>query len=135
MRVKAFTTTCALLAFSACAGAPSGDGLSPVDLKSVLYVNNQYWDTVRIYYVPDNGSSAVRIGAVNGSTNSEIDVKGQMEAAIRGRGRIRLMLWPIASNRRFVTQPVVVSPGEDLQLVVQTQLDMSYVIPGGRNSI
>lgn len=106
----------------------NGD-FSPRDLKSVLYVQNLHWDAVRIYFVPDNGSSAERIGSVDGSSTGTIQVKGQLAATLRTRGRVRLLLRPLASTRGFVTYPVTVAPGEDLQLYVQNQLDMSYVVP------
>lgn len=121
-----------MLGVSACSRSPEiNDALSPRDLTSVLYVENRHWDTIRIYFLPDNGSSSVRVGAVGGSSSQTIEVKGQFAASILSRGRVRLLLRPLASRRSFVTAPVVVSPGEDLQLFVETQLDMSYTVPVG----
>jgi hypothetical protein len=96
--------------------APSGDA-------SVM-VHNNNWADVDVYAVRDG--TRTRLGSVTTAGSARFALPG---ALLAGASRFQLLVDPIGSRVGYVTQPLLVGPGQRIDLNVENNLNLtSYSI-------
>ncbi|MGH7563970.1 MAG: hypothetical protein ACREK5_06070 [Gemmatimonadota bacterium] len=88
---------------------------------SVQVTNHNYLD-VNIYTVA--GSTTDRLGTV--TTNSEVTF--ELPRYLPLSGGVRFLVDPIGSSDAYLSDDVLVSPGDVIQLVVQSRLGLSSAV-------
>jgi hypothetical protein len=86
----------------------------------VLTVQNDNFLDVNVYLV--RGSSRFRIGTVSSAASKTFRLPKE---GIAGAMPLRIMADPIGENRQYFTDPVVVGPGQRLELKVGSPLSIS----------
>lgn len=119
----AATGTIALLAAAlACGGTRSPDpSASPARGDAFLEVTNEHLMDVTIYAL--RGGSRQRLGTVSGFKSDTIRL-----GALVGNGTLRLLVEPIASRERHVTEPLTISSNEWIQFTIRSPLNLSSLI-------
>ena len=111
-----------------CAGTRTNGMRSLVSpAPTSLYVRNQNWHDMNIYFVSESGS-LVRVGRVVSLTNAVIKLRGRVKAEISLGANARFVLRPLGSRDTYVTHYVNVGPGDQIQLTVANQLTLSTVV-------
>ena len=87
-----------------------------------LRVRNQNWQDVRVYLVRESGGVHTRIGSVPGLGIAVLRVRNIPP------GHTRFLLRPIGSRAEFLTNPVFVTAGQTLELIVQSSLRLSSLV-------
>jgi len=83
-------------------------------------VRNDNWLDVVIYAV--RGSARFRVGTVGGSSTQTFRLPAQ---AISGGSEVQILADPIGATRGYVTDPVVLGPGQRLELQVGSPISIS----------
>lgn len=85
----------------------------------VITVRNDNWLDVAVYLV--RGTSRLRIGTVSSTTSRTFRIP--LEGI--GTTPLQVLADPIGENRQYVTDPVVLSPGQRLEVKVGSPLSFS----------
>ena len=93
-----------------------GDGM----VARSVTVRNDNWLDVVIYAV--RGSARFRVGTVGGSSTQTFRLPAQ---AISGGSEVQILADPIGATRGYVTDPVVLGPGQRLELQVGSPISIS----------
>jgi hypothetical protein len=119
----AATGAVALLAAAlACGGTRSPDpSASPERRDAFLEVTNEHLMDVTIYAL--RGGMRQRLGTVSGFKSDTIAL-----GALVGTGTLRLLVEPLASNERHVTEPLTVSSNEWIQFTIRSPLNLSSLV-------
>jgi hypothetical protein len=88
--------------------------------QSELVVENNNWQDMALYVV--RTGTRWRIGSVPALSKARFRLSG---AVIGGTGEIQLMADPIGSNHRFITDPIVVQPGQEVRFRLENNLAVS----------
>lgn len=83
-------------------------------------VRNDNWLDVVVYLV--RGATRVRLGTVTGTSTQTFRLK---EGATVGVSPLRIAADPIGSNRGYVSEPIVLAPGQRLELNVASRISGS----------
>ena len=103
-----------------CASKRSGhNGWSNADAPSVT-VRNDNWLDVAVYLV--RGASRFRIGTVRSTSTETFRLPA---GAHSGGTPLRIMADPIGASQGYLTDPVVLGPGQRLELMVASQINVS----------
>ena len=103
-----------------CAAKRSGQvGLANADAPSVT-VQNDNWLDVAVYLV--RGASRFRIGTVRSTSTETFRLPA---GAHSGGSPLRIMADPIGASQRYLTDPVVLAPGQRLELRVASPINVS----------
>jgi hypothetical protein len=97
------------------ARGPNGIGQE----QTALIVENNNWQDMALYLL--RSGTKVRIGSVPSFSKARIPLSG----ALIGAGEIQLLADPIGSNRRFVTEPINVQPGQQVLFRLENNLAVS----------
>ena len=97
-----------------------------------LRVHNYNWQDVRIYFVPENGARQVRLATIGSYTSGTIPLRGQIKASLRASGAARFVIRPLGSRQGHTTEPLIVRPGDEMQLTVESRLKYSTLILASR---
>ena len=100
-------------------GKHEGDDLPPPTDDLSLHVTNHNWSEVAVYGV--NGSQRLRLGSV--VTGAEANFIIPRELVVTGE--VRLLLHPIAASRDFLTGPIPVRGGQEIDLRVENSLNQT----------
>ena len=117
-----------LLGACAPARTHNGGGLSfleessPRKRPTTIKVTNNNWANVNVFIL--RGGTRYRLGMV---TSMATTVFRLPEVAVLSQGDVRLMVDPIGSDQPYLTQPLVVNPGDKVEFNVQNQLSISSV--------
>ena len=84
-------------------------------------VRNDNWLDVVVYLV--RGATRFRIGTVRGSSTETFRLTPH--ESLGGGTPVRIKADPIGSNRGYVTDPVVLGPGQRLELNVASTISVS----------
>jgi hypothetical protein len=104
---------------SAC--APHGGQVSPVFREqTTLFVENNNWSDMTVYIVRDGMRS--RVGSIPSFTRSRFVLSPAM---IGGVGEIRLLADPLGSNQRYLSEPILVNPGQQVRFRVENNVQLS----------
>ena len=89
----------------------------------VLHVANSNWADVRVYLV--RGAMWVRLGLV--STNGTADFTIPVDF-VGQSGSVTLVAYPVASTSAWTSPITSVTPGDELELVVESFLQYSHLV-------
>lgn len=114
----------AALTFSA-SGCASGlgngnGGLTPSNAETLVQVDNNNWADMNIYVV--RSGMRMRLGTVVSMNSATFVVPEPMVSA---SGEVRLLADPIGGAPQFMTQPVLVSPGQQIEFTLENNLNLS----------
>ena len=97
------------------AAGPEGIGHGQTE----LLVENNNWQDMALYVL--RSGTRVRVGSVPSFSKARIPLSD----AVIGSGEIQLLADPIGSSRRFVTEPIVVQPGQQVRFRLENNLAVS----------
>ncbi|HEX7119478.1 MAG TPA: hypothetical protein VF212_11860 [Longimicrobiales bacterium] len=111
-----------VLGVGACApGMGAGGGAVPPASREVLFqIRNNNWSDVTVYLV--NGGTRTRLGMVTSMDEALFRVPGGL---VSTTANVRLLLDPIGSSRGFVTEPILVQPGQTVEMNVENHLPLT----------
>lgn len=117
---------CAAVGFGGCAsgGSPGGmdaEAVQPAPAgKGSVIVHNNNWAEVDVYAVRDG--LRLRLGSVTTAASARF----VLPAAVLAGGRtLQLLIDPIGSRTGFLTQPLVVGPGQQVVLQIENNLNLT----------
>ena len=114
----------ALLLASACASAPIARG---DDRDASLLVRVDAPERATLYMVA--GSERIRLGEINGPGEAVYRIPYMIMARA---GEVTVVARIFASADVIVSEPLILLPGDDIDLNVQTQLRTMFALPGRR---
>ena len=123
MRIATLAALSSLVAVGAvgCASKQrSGTGAWGGQSAPTVTVRNDNWLDVAVYMV--RGATRFRIGTVRGGGTETFRL---MPAGSGGLTPLRIMADPIGSNEGYATEPVVLAPGQRLELNLASRLSVS----------
>jgi len=104
----------------ACAtGGGAGRYIAAEAEGALVEVHNAHWQDINIYAV--RAGTRFRLGTVLSNTTETFTVPPAMLMP----GDFRLLADPIGSSRTYLTDPLIVQPGQVIEFNVQNQLSMS----------
>lgn len=109
---------CALLP----GGKKSDDSEAEANPRKVVIVQNRHWSDVRISAI--RGGARYRLGTVNSMHTDTLVIPPVITSGIVD---LRFLAEPIGSSSRFLSEPVRVGPGEDVELRIANELGHSAV--------
>ena len=127
-----------LIGAAAAAGgcASAGTSFTPVDHHRsqpiALRVRNNNWQDVKIYFVPEIGARQVRLATIGSFTSRTIPLQQQIRASLRASGAARFVIQPLGSRQAYTTEPLLVRPGDEMELTVGHRLRYSTLILASR---
>ena len=107
----------AILAAGACARQSTegeGDELQPVRAATTVRVENRSFENVVVYVLASSGMRR-RLGEVSGTSSMTFEIPRNM---IFGATSLRFQVDPIGGSRAPISQDIVVTAGDQVQLVV-----------------
>lgn len=113
-----------LLATTLAACASSLDGGDAAQSAStgetLVRVKNHNWADMTVYLV--RGGMRVRLGTVTSMTETTLTVP---RAILAAGIDVQLIADPIGSSQRFMTETIMVSPGQTIDLMLENNLNLS----------
>lgn len=105
-----------LLVLGACArqGADEGSDVEPVRASTTVRVENRSFENVVVYVIGQSGERR-RLGDVSGTSTKVFEIPRTM---IFGATSLRFQVDPIGGSRSPISQDIVVSAGDQVQLIV-----------------
>jgi hypothetical protein len=106
-----------ILAIGACArasGDDEGGDLEPVRASTTVRVENRSFENVVVYVIGSSGARR-RLGDVSGTSTKVFEIPRTM---IFGATSLRFQVDPIGGSRSPISQDIVVSAGDQVQLIV-----------------
>lgn len=129
---RGWTACLAVLGIVACAApAAQQDFTFPRSTAgSQLQVRNMAWQDVRVYVLRDRFEH--RLGLITYMNERTF----QIPRDLVGRVSLRVRLAPVGSMKTFVTDPILVGPGQHVQLTVHDPPEFSvFTVQGARGRI
>ncbi len=112
------------MALGACAPAmnrvESDDPLAQTDGSASVKVTNNGWSDVDVYVM--RGTARMRLGMVTSMQSQRFHVP---PSYLNGTTDLRLHAHPIGGFDDYETQPLLVSPGQQVALTLQNNLNLS----------
>ena len=111
-----------LLVVAGCGAKGPGtvdDDIQIITPPSRVYVTNNNQLDIRVFAL--DRSLAIPLGSV-GSFTSEVF---ELPNAVLSRGQVRIMADPIGAVTAYLTDLITFSPGQDIELTVQNNLQLS----------
>ncbi len=103
------------------------------DRQTAVRVRNDNWSDMKVYLVPANGGSPVRIGTVGSLATERIPLRGRIRSELLTHGSLRFLLRPLGNpHESHVTHSVIMTPGHVMHLTVANQLRHSTLVVRGR---
>lgn len=106
-----------ILAVGACARSSGDDesgDLEPVRASTTVRVENRSFENVVVYVIGSSGARR-RLGDVSGTSTKVFEIPRTM---IFGATSLRFQVDPIGGSRSPISQDIVVSAGDQVQLIV-----------------
>lgn len=85
-----------------------------------MKVQNDNWLDVVIYIV--RGAARFRVGTVGGNSSQTFSLSAAHDL---GSSPLRIMADPIGSNNRYLTEPILLGPGQLLEVKVGSPISIS----------
>lgn len=122
-RAAAVVVILTIVVTAACARALKGNkGDSTfIEAETTILVENHNWLDMVVYAV--RSGTRLRLGAVTTGSSAEF----QLPSGFASGAAIRLVADPVGSRRSYSTEPILLSPGRQLQFRVENNLAMSSV--------
>lgn len=122
--IRASGAAALVVAVAACGarqGADRAVGVQPAPANAVtVNVENHNWSDIVVYAV--RGGRRYRLGTVTSMQSAEFMVPPGL---LGGSADLRLMLDPIGSRHAFVTEQILVTPGDRVLFSVENYLPLS----------
>jgi hypothetical protein len=107
----------ALLAAGACSRKPAegeSSEMEPIRASTTVRVDNRSFDNIVVYVLASSGMRR-RLGEVSGTSTRIFEIPRNM---IFGATSLRFQVDPIGSSRAPISQDIVVSEGDQVQLTI-----------------
>ena len=102
------------------ASSPSRDVRAPrPNLRPVVVITNDHWYPVNIYHV--RSGVRFRLGTVH-TIGTEVF---RLPAYAEADGTLQLLIDPLGSGNSYLTDPILIGPGQSVIFRVQTRLAAS----------
>lgn len=101
--------------------SPGTEEPSPAEAPVRVRVTNQNWSRMAVYAIVDG--TRVRLGEVE--TGASLAMV--MPPAATRAGEVELLADPLASDDVFLTGPLLIGPGDVVELVIENNLPLSHV--------
>ncbi len=120
-------------ATTGCATKGSLSSRSVADRQTVVSIRNNNWSDMKVYLVPENGGSPVRIATVGSLTTKRIPLRRRIKMELIAQESLRFLLKPLGNpHESYTTHSVVLAPGAALRLTVANRLTFSTLVPEHR---
>jgi len=116
------TFTAVLVLASGCGGGADPDAAPDPRPAAVVRVTNQNWQDVDVFIV--QSGIRQRLGMVAAMGTARYTVPRRFNAAANA---IRLMVDPVGGTRGYLSQAVLVRPGQEVDLRIHLQIGLSNV--------
>ncbi len=135
--MKAPTTLAKLLLIAVVTGAATTGcatkGTSPSrgvepHQQTAVSIRNDNCSDMKVYLVDGSGGMPVRLGTVTSMSTLRIPLRGAVASQLRLEGSLRFQIRPLGSRSSYLTDPLVMSPGDVLHLTVANQLRLSTLV-------
>lgn len=94
--------------------------LAPIDEKTMIEVHNHNWADMIVYAVHHN--SRIRLGMVTSMNTERFDIPRSLQSLASD---LRLIAAPIGSVEEFSTAPIMIAPGQRVELRLENLLSIS----------
>lgn len=113
---KLFTLTALLLACTDCSVfRRRGDSTASTASQTTIRIDNRSFNDMTVYVL--RNSQRMRLGSVPGLTARVLVIPSTM---IFGPTPLRFIASPLAGNQREVSEEITVSPGDQVEMVIQS---------------
>lgn len=125
-RLRLLVPAALALAVSACGlfgrqpGEPAPGASS--DSAVTVEVTNQAWENIHVYAIA--GASWTSLGVLSSQDEGSYELP---EGLIGNRREIRLAADPIGSRQAFISDPILIEPGDRVRWTIQDNLALSSV--------
>jgi len=106
---------CTFLLLATLASCARGTALSASSEKTVLRVENQGFDDMNIYVLPE-ASARMRLGTAIGKSTQNFTLP--QNVVPRGVRPLRFIAAPIATQRGDISDEILVTPGDTVVLII-----------------
>jgi hypothetical protein len=114
------------LSFTACASGPAAGPqtapAAPLGSQAQVQVTNNNWSDMRVYV--ERSGMRQRLGTVTSMGTRTFDIPRTM---LSGASSVRLIADPIGANQGFVSHPLQVSPGQQVNFTIENQMSISNI--------
>ncbi len=126
---QAVVLSVALGAAALAAGCATGRGVVADDLSSaqaappntaIVHVDNHNWQDVDVFAVREG--TRIRLGMVTSMSSGDFRLP---EAFLVGSPNVQLRIDPIGSNNGYLTQGILVAPGQTVDLRIENNLNLT----------
>ncbi len=119
----------ATIATTGCAttGNLSSRAVSPDD-QTTISIRNYNWSDVKVYLVHASGAMPVRLGTIMSMTTLRIPLRGAAASQLNSQGSLRFEIRPLGSRSGYMTDSVIMIPGEVVHLTVASHLNNSTLV-------
>jgi hypothetical protein len=114
-----FVALAAALLLGACSTAPKNRLASAPQGDYSLSVTNHNWLDVTVFVI--RGGTRFRVGDVSGNSSARLKIPGRLVES----GAVQLLVDPIGSSEYYLTDPIMVTSDEGVQLTVAPAMRMS----------
>ncbi len=135
--MKASTTLTKLLlialvtgaATTGCApqGTLSSSRVAP-NRQTAIRIRNYNWSDVKVYLVHASGAMPVWLGTIMSMTTLRIPLRGAAASQLNSQGSLRFEIRPLGSRSGYMTDSVIMIPGEVVHLTVASHLNDSTLM-------
>jgi hypothetical protein len=98
----------------------NADSDEPATSRTTLVVENNNWADMAVYLI-NNGTRA-RLGSAPSFSRTRFVLP---DALVGARGQIRILADPIGSSQRFLSDEILVRPGQQVRLRVENNVALS----------
>ncbi len=134
--MKAPTTLAKLLLIAVATGAATtgcamGGALSSravADRQTAVSIRNDNWSDVKVYLVHANGAMPLRLGTITSMTTLRIPLRRAVASQLNSQGSLRFLIRPLGSRSSYMTDSVIMTPGDVMHLTVANQLRLSTLV-------
>ncbi len=115
-------------ATTGCATAGTLSSRAVADRQIAVSIRNDNWSDVKVYLVDASGGMPVRLGTITSMTTLRIPLRGAVATQLDLQGSLRFQIRPLGSRSSYLTDPLVMSPGDVMHLTVANQLRLSTLV-------
>ncbi len=86
--------------------------------QTAVRIRNDGWSDVKIYLVQASGGMPVRLGTIMSMTTLRIPLRGAVASQLNREGTLRFEIRPLGSRSSYMTDSVIMTPGDVMHLTV-----------------
>ena len=100
--------------------------------QTAVSIRNDNWSNVKVYLVHASGGIPVRLGTVMSMTTLRIPLRGAVASQLNSEGSLRFEIRPLGSRSSYMTDSVIMTPGDVMHLTVANHLRNSTLVVRAR---